>query len=823
MMQNKRNKDDKFNKNLKEWVQFLSWARWNYDLFLDLITPETGGIRLDLDQRVFLRSLGRFIRNYGTFPRGYGKCVTGDTILFTEIGMVEIGEFFNYQNNNIETYYDPKIKLLNRYSNLVNVQGGVYSGFKKTKKITTEEGYQIETSLNHPLLIKNNNGEFIWKKAEDLKIGDCLCINRNNNIWGNNKVVFDKINNNEIPKNIMKSSKNIVKKYIQALFDTYGEVKNDCIWYTTCSEKMSKQLQIVLLNFGIISERKEINLNKYIIKIDKNNLSYYYKEISFSNTDKQNKLKYILKNSKCNEKFCKYYLSKIKVIQNSKSHTYDLHVPDSNSFIGNGFVNHNTFIELLGVYITAILFPDCNLSMSAQTREASAKLIKEKHKEIIKFYPLIENEIVGKPSLQKEDVEIVFTSGSRITNLANNQSSKGLRRHRLNMEEAALINDMVYQDCLEPIPNIPRRTIGKKSLINPYELNGQINFLTTSYFKGTEYERSLKMVDEMANLQGSMVLGADWQLACKYGRGETETQILAKKEKLSPIFFATNYESRWIGNTDNCLVDIDKMMDLRVLPKAELKGDGKSEYYICADIARSTKTSNNQTSISVGKVKRDKNEKVKKVQLVNLINLPNGLNFTSQAIILKRLKNIFKAKKVIIDGNGLGVGLVDELLKSHIDPITGEELIAYETINTDHESDELETDKCLFIINAQGINSDIIVNFISMIESKKLQLLEKIDQNEVDYSNNDYMKNELLSFIQTDFLIEEVANLQLKTLNGGKLTVERNTKKMDKDRYSSCAYLLYYIMTYENKTKEEKSFDFTKLLQFKKPEIYHRK
>ena len=65
MMQNKRNKDDKFNKNLKEWVQFLSWARWNYDLFLDLITPETGGIRLDLDQRVFLRSLGRFIRREG--------------------------------------------------------------------------------------------------------------------------------------------------------------------------------------------------------------------------------------------------------------------------------------------------------------------------------------------------------------------------------------------------------------------------------------------------------------------------------------------------------------------------------------------------------------------------------------------------------------------------------------------------------------------------------------------------------------------------------------------------------------------------------------
>lgn len=56
--------------NLDKWVDFLSWCRWNYDLFLDLITPSSGGIRLDLDQRVFLRSLSRFYRCYGVFPRG---------------------------------------------------------------------------------------------------------------------------------------------------------------------------------------------------------------------------------------------------------------------------------------------------------------------------------------------------------------------------------------------------------------------------------------------------------------------------------------------------------------------------------------------------------------------------------------------------------------------------------------------------------------------------------------------------------------------------------------------------------------------------------
>lgn len=475
-----------------------------------------------------------------------------------------------------------------------------------------------------------------------------------------------------------------------------------------------------------------------------------------------------------------------------------------------------TFCELLVLYCVAILYPDCNLSMSAQTREASAKLIKEKHSEIKKFFPLIANEIV-KENLSKDTAEIIFTSGSKIDNLANTQSSKGLRRHRLYMEESALINNEVFQDALEPIPNVPRRTIGKESKINPDELSGQIHFLTTAYFKNSEYERSLQMLDEMAELKGVLVLGSDWELACKYGRGETRTQILSKKEKLSPVFFATNYESRWVGSTDNCLVDVNKLMELRTLPKAEIKGDGKSEYYIGVDVARSTKTSNNQTSIVVGKVKRDKNDKVKHIQIVNMINLPNGMNFTGQAVIIKRLKAIFDAKKVILDGNGLGVGLVDELLKSHIDPITGEELIAFETINTEHESDEAETIECLWVINAQGINTDVIVSFINVVDTKIIQLLDKVDQNNVTTTDNDFMKNGYLASIQTEFFIEEVANLQLKTLNGGKLTVERNSKSLDKDRYSATAYMIYYIMSYENKNRKESTIDFSQLLRFNQP------
>ncbi|MDD2490407.1 MAG: hypothetical protein PHY26_04075, partial [Bacilli bacterium] len=68
-----KKEEDSFTKNLHKYIDFVSWARWFGDLFLDLITPETGGIRLDLDQRVLLRSILRFTSVYGVFPRGYGK------------------------------------------------------------------------------------------------------------------------------------------------------------------------------------------------------------------------------------------------------------------------------------------------------------------------------------------------------------------------------------------------------------------------------------------------------------------------------------------------------------------------------------------------------------------------------------------------------------------------------------------------------------------------------------------------------------------------------------------------------------------------------
>jgi ribonucleoside-diphosphate reductase alpha chain len=86
-----------------------------------------------------------------------------------------------------------------------------------------------------------------------------------------------------------------------------------------------------------------------------------------------------------------------------------------------------------------------------------------------------------------------------------------------------------------------------------------------------------------------------------------------------------------------------------------------------------------------------------------------------------------------------------------------------------------------------------------MIESQKLQLLQKNDNKDYDVNDADYIKSEVLPFIQTDLLLEEIANLKLKKLPSGKYSIEQVTKKINKDRYSAIAYGLWYIKEFEDK------------------------
>ena len=474
-----------------------------------------------------------------------------------------------------------------------------------------------------------------------------------------------------------------------------------------------------------------------------------------------------------------------------------------------------TFDEVLASMLACIFFPEISISLSAQTKENAADLLKDKYNEILRFYPLLKNEI-DKANFAKGDALVVFKNGSRLDNLASSQTAKGQRRKRINMGESALIDNHTFLDALLPIVEVPRVCVGKYSIVDPEELNQQINFFTTAGFKGSdEYQRSVDMVKDMINLNGKIVLGSSFWLPCWYGRGSTKSQIFQKKRDMTMISFAQNYESKWVGAASGALVNINKLMNCRSLTSPVLSSKNKEdEFYIGVDVARSQNTSNNQSFISVIKVNRTKDKtKIVSMDLVNLINIPNIMNFTAQACVIKKYKKLYNAKNVIVDGNGLGAGLIDELLKESFDPITKESLGCWDTINDDNMPEVPEiAEKILYNLKAQSAQSKIVTNFIDVVDSGKFRMLESKQQSEFTEKEYDDFDNCIAPYLQTDCLFEEIANLKLKHLSNGGVTIEKVVNKLDKDRVSATIYVLWYINEFCRDIYAVSDYEFTCLI-----------
>lgn len=468
-----------------------------------------------------------------------------------------------------------------------------------------------------------------------------------------------------------------------------------------------------------------------------------------------------------------------------------------------------TFCQQAVQYVLAIWFPGITLSVTAQTKENATKLMKDKYDEIMRAWPLLENE-VAKKSFSMNSAYISFKNGSRIDALANAQTSKGQRRKRINLEESVLCDAETFQDAIAPIVEAPRYTVGKLGVVDPCELNQQINFFTTPGWCGsTEYIRSLTMAQDMVDLKGKILVGGDWMIPCWYGRGSSKSQILEKRANMSPVAFAQNYGGIWTGSSDNALIDVNKLLMCRRLDNAISQAEKDTdEFYFGVDVARSQKTNNNQSSIAIVKVERDAaTNKIKHMDLVNVMNIPNVLNFSAQGAIIKRYAAKYNPRMVVCDGNGLGAGLVDKLLEANVDPTTGEKYEPWDTVNTTNQAASPNAKRCLFDLKAQGLQSRIITNFIDAVDSGKLRMLTKREDMEL-YA--EFQKDENFDatpFIQTDLLFAEIANLKLKYQPSGALSVEKVVRKLDKDRFSALVYCLYYITEYTSTLKNKNDID----------------
>ncbi len=112
-------------------------------------------------------------------------CVTGDTLLLTEYGMMEIQDV----SEEVETDID--LNIVNYQNTVMKASKFFNSGKHPTIHLATVQGYELEGSFNHPVLtwvIDEGIPHIKWKALEDITDNDYVVLNRKTNLFNTKDV-----------------------------------------------------------------------------------------------------------------------------------------------------------------------------------------------------------------------------------------------------------------------------------------------------------------------------------------------------------------------------------------------------------------------------------------------------------------------------------------------------------------------------------------------------------------------------------------------------------------------------------------------------------
>ena len=306
-------------------------------------------------------------------------------------------------------------------------------------------------------------------------------------------------------------------------------------------------------------------------------------------------------------------------------------------------------------------------------------------------------------------------------------------------------------------------------------------------------------------------MGCDYRVPVLHGLLD-KTYI--NKLKTSPSYseesFGREYLSIWSGSSDESWFNFDKLQKYRKIKNpethAKFRVGTNCFYLISVDVGRL----NDQTVACVFRVNIDGNGKhwATLVNIKVLARTAETKTFTQQAIDVKRLIRDFEPREVVIDTNGLGVGLADEMIKPQYDEF-GEFYPPYAFNNDEnyYAIQPKEAPKILYGVKANGpLNSKIHGNAYSRLTSGMVRFLIKEQEAKnalmstvTGQKMSVYKRVErLLPHEMTTKLFEEMANLRLKRTGvSTDIVLEQINPRYPKDKYSSFAYGLWRIKELE--------------------------
>lgn len=285
-------------------------------------------------------------------------------------------------------------------------------------------------------------------------------------------------------------------------------------------------------------------------------------------------------------------------------------------------------------------------------------------------------------------------------------------------------------------------------------------------------------------------------------------------------------ESKWSGTIEDAFFNGEAFDRNRKLQQPEKEASGRSGntsyYVVSADIGRRGCDS----VATIIKVIPSSGGQQSTKSIVNIYTKSDE-HFEAQALWLKKLYYAYRAKRLVIDANGLGLGLVDYLIKPQVDELTNDYYPPFGVYNDpDNYYKKFITDdteqEAMFLVKAQAaITTEVYTNLQTQLNSGRIKFLidERIAKMKLlatkmgQAMRPEERQEYLLPFTLTSILREELLNLHEET-EGVNINLKQTNRRIKKDKVSSLGYGLYYIKQEEESKRKKKKFKISDLMFF---------
>ena len=498
-----------------------------------------------------------------------------------------------------------------------------------------------------------------------------------------------------------------------------------------------------------------------------------------------------------------------------------------------------SFLDDLWNILQCILYPNTKLGISASTKSQSASIVESKVAEIFALLPILEFEVKKKEKI-KDSFIVYFKNGSQFGNVAAKASTRGSRFTGLTLEEIIEGDPDIIQEVLLPTLAIQRRAANGEYNRNE-TISQQLVCVTTAGYTGTFAYHTLirTLLKQATEKRGSaLVLGGSYRIPILAGL-QTKNYIRDQKNSgtFNPTSFNREYMSRWSTGTDKAyfapeIFDKYRSLDTPIFEREQNLGKNV-EYIFGIDVGRFSDTS----EVAIWKVIPQFGT-ISTKQLINVYTFEH-MHFTQQAIEIKKLYYKYLPNKIVIDGAGVGAGLIDELIMAQNDISTGQFLAPFGVMNDDsgyyqqfRSADMIPN--LLYIIKANAtFNTQMYANYQVQLTTGKLRFLldERQARLKMEASRakkfkemtEDEKADWLVPFIQTSILRDQMANLEEKN-DGINILLDRVNSKIKKDKVSATGYALWYIkIEIDDVAMRRKSISIDQMMKVQGTKMNRRK